>query len=72
MDYTAHGILQARVLEWVAFLFSRGSSQPFGPWVGKIPWRRKPTLCVYTGESLPLTDNNQGKARSMLLLLNPI
>ena len=23
-----HGILQARILEWVAFLFSRGSSQP--------------------------------------------
>ena len=28
MDYTAHGILQARILEWVAFPFSRGSSQP--------------------------------------------
>ena len=25
-----HGILQARVLEWVAFPFSRGSSQPKG------------------------------------------
>ena len=24
MDYTAHGILQARILEWVAFPFSRG------------------------------------------------
>ena len=24
---TVHGILQARVLEWVAVLFSRGSSQ---------------------------------------------
>ena len=24
----AHGILQARILEWVAFPFSRGSSQP--------------------------------------------
>ena len=23
-----HGILQARILEWVAFPFSRGSSQP--------------------------------------------
>ena len=23
MDYTVHGILQARVLEWVAILFSR-------------------------------------------------
>ena len=27
-DYTVHGILQARILEWVALLFSRGSSQP--------------------------------------------
>ena len=28
MAYMVHGILQARILEWVAFLFSRGSSQP--------------------------------------------
>ena len=28
MDYTVHGILQARILERVAFPFSRGSSQP--------------------------------------------
>ena len=28
VDYTAHGILQARILEWAAFPFSRGSSQP--------------------------------------------
>ena len=28
MDYTVLGILQARILEWVAFPFSRGSSQP--------------------------------------------
>ena len=28
MDYMVHGILQARILEWVAFPFSRGSSQP--------------------------------------------
>ena len=26
--WTVHGILQARILEWVAFPFSRGSSQP--------------------------------------------
>ena len=26
MDYTVHGILQARILEWVAVPFSRGSS----------------------------------------------
>ena len=28
MDYTDHGVLQARILERVAFSFSRGSSQP--------------------------------------------
>ena len=28
MDYTVHGIFQARILEWVAFSFSRRSSQP--------------------------------------------
>ena len=28
MDYTVHGILQARILEWVAFPFSRKSYQP--------------------------------------------
>ena len=27
-NYTVHGILQARILEGVAFPFSRGSSQP--------------------------------------------
>ena len=31
MGYTVHGILQARILEWVAFPFSRGSLQP-GAW----------------------------------------
>ena len=31
MDYTVHGVLQARILEWVAFPFSRGSSQPRDP-----------------------------------------
>ena len=27
MDYIVYGILQARILKWVAFHFSRGSSQ---------------------------------------------
>ena len=34
VDYTVHGILQARILEWAAFLFSRGSSQPRDPTQG--------------------------------------
>ena len=28
IDYMVHGILQARILEWVAFPFSRGSFRP--------------------------------------------
>ena len=28
VDYIVHGILQARILEWVAFPFSMRSSQP--------------------------------------------
>ena len=28
MDYTVRGVLQARMLEWVAFPFSNASSQP--------------------------------------------
>ena len=37
MDYTVHGILQARILEWVAFPFSKGSSQPKDPNPGIFP-----------------------------------
>ena len=31
MNCTVLGILQARLLEWIAFPFSRGSSQPRDP-----------------------------------------
>ena len=31
VEYIVHGILQARILEWGAFPFSRGSSQPRNP-----------------------------------------
>ena len=31
MDYRVHGILEARMLEWVAFPFSREFSQPRSP-----------------------------------------
>ena len=33
IDYIVHGILQARILEWVAYPFSRGSSWPRN-WTG--------------------------------------
>ena len=45
---SVHGILQARILEWVAIAFSRGSSQP-----------RSPTLQVV---SLPV--EQQGKSKN--------
>ena len=42
MDYIVHGILQARILEWVPIPFSRGSSQPrdrtqVSPIAGSLP-----------------------------------
>ena len=41
VDYTIHGILQARTLEWVAFPFSRGSSQTQGSNPGLSSWTSK-------------------------------
>ena len=43
MDCTVHGILQARILEWVAVPFSRGSSQP----------RERTQISLIAGDSLP-------------------
>ena len=37
MDYTVHGILQARMLDWVAFPFSRGSSQHKAMHLSPVP-----------------------------------
>ena len=37
MDYTVYGILQARILEWVALQCSR---LQFNSWVRKICWSR--------------------------------
>ena len=43
MNYTVHGILQARILEWVDFPFSRGPSQP----------RKEPMFPALQADSLP-------------------
>ena len=55
MEYTVHGILQARILEWVAFPFSRGSSQPrnrtqVSCFVGGFftSWARKSTTPLFS------------------------
>ena len=40
MVYTVHGLLQARTLEWAAFPFCRGSSQPRDQtWVSRTAGR---------------------------------
>ena len=52
MDYTVHGILQARILEWAAFPFSRGSSNP-----GITP--RSPALWAESSPAEP-----QGKPKN--------
>ena len=41
---SVHGILQARILEWVAISFSRGSSQPRDRTQGIFPTQGSPTL----------------------------
>ena len=52
-----HGILQARILEWIAISFSRGSSQPRdGTWVSCIAGRRftlYSKACTETGMPKP-------------------
>ena len=56
MDYTVHGILQARILKWVAVPFSRGSSQPrdrteashiAGRFFYQLSHQRSPTWLFY-------------------------
>ena len=51
MDYTVHGILQARILKWVAFPFSRGSSQP----------RTRTHVSRVAGRSLPAEPQGEPK-----------
>ena len=46
LDYTVHEILQAGILEWVAFPFSRGSSQA---------WDQTQVSCIAgRGENVPI------------------
>ena len=60
MDYTVHGVLQARILEWVAFPFSRGSLQPMD-WIHVFPvpgrfftgWATREAQEYWSGEPTP-------------------
>ena len=55
--YTVHGILQARILEWVAFPFSRGSSQ-------SRDWTQ---VSHIAGDSLPAEPQGKPKLGEMIL-----
>ena len=55
MDYTVHGILQARILEWVALPFSRGSSHP----------RNWTQVSQIAGDSLPVEPQGKPKNTGM-------
>ena len=50
---SVHGIVQARMLEWVAMAFSRGTSQPLGPQKRCSASHRIMTSRVTSGLSLP-------------------
>ena len=58
MNYTVHGILQARMLEWVAVAFSRGSSQP-------RDWTQIPCIAGRFFTSEP-----PGKPKSLSMIVN--
>ena len=42
MDYTVHGILQARILEWVAFSSEKAMAPHSSTLAWKIPWTEEP------------------------------
>ena len=60
MDYTLLGILQARILEWVAIPFSRGSSQP----------RDQPRSPALQGDSLAAEPPGKPKITIRLSFIN--
>ena len=64
MDYTVHGILQARILEWVAFPFSRVSSQPSDR--TQVSHIRLPSIVqlVKNPPAMQQTSSNPGSGRS--------
>ena len=61
MDHTVHRIIQARILEWVAVPFSRGSSQP-------RDWPRSSTLQVDSLPAEPQAKSKNSGVHSLSLL----
>ena len=70
MDYAVHGILQARILEWVAFPFSRGSSWPrdrsqVSRFAGRsfTSWATREAQEYWSGQPIPWPRNCTGVSR---------
>ena len=65
---SVHGILQARILQWIAIPFSRGSSRPLGiePWVSCIAGR------FFTIWATRATQHTTKDHIDLRLLTNPI
>ena len=74
---SVHGILQARILKWVAIPFSRGSSQPRGwTWISCIAgrfftiWATKTFLYKWTRQRLHVTrGSNPSQSRMCAAVL---
>ena len=67
-----HGIFQARVLEWIAISFSRGSSRPRNrTWVSHIAgrrftvWATKSEMSLVSESSSAVTGGPQDKCRAV-------
>ena len=70
---SVHGILQVRILEWVAIPFSRGSSQPRGPCaVQTHVIQGSAALSSHSGQALGWLLRREIVKRRMLLLKTPI
>ena len=63
-DSSVHGIFQARVLEWVAISFSRGSSQP------RDPPKKQQHYCWVMAVSVGSTTSGENIACLLLWLLH--
>ena len=67
--FSVHGIFQARVLEWIAISFSRGSSRPRNrTWVSHITGRRFYHLSRQGG---PLKKKKKKKAYKVKMYFKP-
>ena len=71
MGYTGHGILRARILEWVSFPSSRGSSQPRDPTqVSRIAGRRFTIWATREAPMLTEAGNKKGKRTGETVIVN--